>query len=267
VSDTYCGDALVTAPERCDDGNFVDTDDCSVDCELTHCGNGTLDAFEECDDGAANSDAPDAACRRDCRPRRCGDGIADRLSGEECDDGNGTSGDGCTATCGVERPASGHRLLLRDRPAPRKRALVVETRDPALTLGDGNGSLDDPVLHGASLRVLTTDGCGGPCVSAYDLPSGLWTYVGAPGDGRGYRYRDRSGGPIRRGVVKPGGPFRFSGRGALLTHVLAANPEPVHVVLRLGSTTYCLEFGGTTRFDPMKKFEAQFSTPTVCPAD
>jgi cysteine-rich repeat protein len=59
---------------------------------------------EECDTGAANSDAPDAACRTDCRPARCGDGIVDPLRGEQCDDGNPTAGDGCAAACFVEPP-------------------------------------------------------------------------------------------------------------------------------------------------------------------
>jgi len=37
-----------------------------------------------------------------CQAARCGDGKVDGLWGEECDDGNTTSGDGCTATCKVE---------------------------------------------------------------------------------------------------------------------------------------------------------------------
>ena len=36
-------------------------------------------------------------CRTDCTQYRCGDGVID--SGETCDDGNSTSGDGCNAQC------------------------------------------------------------------------------------------------------------------------------------------------------------------------
>lgn len=63
----------------------------------TDCGDGVVEAPELCDLGSANSDAPDAACRRNCRPQRCGDGIVD--TGEVCDDRNTVDGDGCAADC------------------------------------------------------------------------------------------------------------------------------------------------------------------------
>jgi cysteine-rich repeat protein len=45
-----------------------------------------------------NSDERRDACRTDCQPAHCGDGILD--SGEQCDDGNTVDeGDGCSATC------------------------------------------------------------------------------------------------------------------------------------------------------------------------
>jgi len=46
-----------------------------------------------------DDDAPDA-CRSDCQPARCGDGVLD--TGEACDDGNGVDGDGCSASCALE---------------------------------------------------------------------------------------------------------------------------------------------------------------------
>ena len=66
------------------------------------CGNGTVDAAcgELCDDGSANDDAAPNACRNDCHPARCGDGVVD--NGEECDDGNVRNCDGCSAVCTVE---------------------------------------------------------------------------------------------------------------------------------------------------------------------
>ena len=66
------------------------------------CGNGTVEAGEVCDEGSANGDAPDATCRRDCTLQRCGDGIVDASLGEECDDSNTVSGDGCSADCKKE---------------------------------------------------------------------------------------------------------------------------------------------------------------------
>ena len=66
------------------------------------CGDGTLEpaCAEVCDDGGANSDVVPNACRTDCRPAHCGDGVVD--SGEACDDGNVDPCDGCDALCTVE---------------------------------------------------------------------------------------------------------------------------------------------------------------------
>lgn len=64
------------------------------------CGNSSIDPGENCDLGGGNSDAPNASCRTDCNPRRCGDGIADNGFAEQCDDGNNAPGDGCES-CAV----------------------------------------------------------------------------------------------------------------------------------------------------------------------
>ena len=66
------------------------------------CGNGSLEVGEQCDDG--NRTSCDG-CAAACRTERCGDGIAE--CGEQCDDGpgNGTQGGQCTATCTEVVPA------------------------------------------------------------------------------------------------------------------------------------------------------------------
>lgn len=71
----------------------------------TFCGNGKIDAGELCDNGALNSIAPNAACRPDCTPGRCGDSIVDTPL-ELCDDGNRNDGDGCSATCVSEHAST-----------------------------------------------------------------------------------------------------------------------------------------------------------------
>ncbi|MBN1770091.1 MAG: DUF1566 domain-containing protein [Deltaproteobacteria bacterium] len=110
-----CGDGVVNSGEDCDDGNLVDDDGCEADC--------TYSCFlaTECDDGdVCNGDEdcightcvpgeppPDGTpcgaglvCRRGaCAPAGCGDGIVDASAGEECDDDNDVSGDGCEADC------------------------------------------------------------------------------------------------------------------------------------------------------------------------
>ena len=63
------------------------------------CGNGKTEAGEECDDGnTASGDGCSALCQTELPPGVvCGDGTKEE--GEECDDGNTTGGDGCSATC------------------------------------------------------------------------------------------------------------------------------------------------------------------------
>ncbi len=63
------------------------------------CGNGTVEVGEECDDGnTISGDGCDANCTR----TRCGNGIVTPNTGEQCDDGNTVGGDGCSATCKLE---------------------------------------------------------------------------------------------------------------------------------------------------------------------
>ena len=64
----FCGDGEVNNSEECDDGNLMDGDGCSVNCEI------------------------DPIC-----------GNEHREEGEECDDGNLVDGDGCSADCWLEQ--------------------------------------------------------------------------------------------------------------------------------------------------------------------
>ncbi len=81
-----CGDGIVMRGEACDDGNTSSCDGCSADCRSTErCGNGLVECAEQCDDGPLNADTPNASCRANCRRQRCGDGVVDDLSGEDCD--------------------------------------------------------------------------------------------------------------------------------------------------------------------------------------
>jgi cysteine-rich repeat protein len=65
------------------------------------CGNGKREAGEQCDDGNIFSgDGCSAGCRIEYPD--CGNGI--KNIGEECDDGNVNYGDGCTPMCTLEQP-------------------------------------------------------------------------------------------------------------------------------------------------------------------
>jgi cysteine-rich repeat protein len=62
----------------------------------SRCGEGVLDAAcgEQCDDGNALSGD---GCDNNCTPTACGNGVI--TPGEECDDGNRIDGDGCDGNC------------------------------------------------------------------------------------------------------------------------------------------------------------------------
>lgn len=80
------------------------------------CGDGVLEGGEVCDDGPLNSDILQGACRTDCTAAHCGDSVVDYIDGEQCDDGDGADGGGCSASCQVEAPAScGDKLLNLDQ--------------------------------------------------------------------------------------------------------------------------------------------------------
>ncbi|MCG8554107.1 MAG: DUF4215 domain-containing protein [Proteobacteria bacterium] len=83
-----CGDGvLAMGSEQCDDGNRLDGDGCSSAC--------MLEPGWRC---------PAAGVR--CVAAECGDGIVAALGSgaldEQCDDGNKTNGDGCSAMCRIE---------------------------------------------------------------------------------------------------------------------------------------------------------------------
>src|SRR4051812_38829963 len=73
-------------------------------CIRSTCGNGIVDPGEECDDG--NHMSGDG-CSVNCVSERCGNGILGDIADEECDDGNTIDGDYCSALCKIERCGNG----------------------------------------------------------------------------------------------------------------------------------------------------------------
>lgn len=99
-----CGDGVLTHDdgERCDDGVFnsdLQPDACRTDCRPARCGDGVLDSTEQCDDGALNGEPQ--RCPRDCRYERLV--IATEFAGAEgnCSDG------GVRIDVGTDRDTSG----------------------------------------------------------------------------------------------------------------------------------------------------------------
>jgi cysteine-rich repeat protein len=106
-----CGDGVLSrACERCDDGPGNDdatAGACRTNCLPAHCGDGMVDPGETCDDGNfVSCDGCSPGCTVEVG-YTCGDGIRMPSCGEQCDDGNATLLDGCTPACRLERVPGG----------------------------------------------------------------------------------------------------------------------------------------------------------------
>lgn len=106
----YCGDNIQQEGlgEECDDGNFLDGDGCSSTCKREYCGDGIKNIpTEQCDPPESSSNyCGGYTCLEDCTCQGgpglfCGDGMVNQ-AWEECDDGNNNDGDGCSSGCKIE---------------------------------------------------------------------------------------------------------------------------------------------------------------------
>jgi len=154
------------------------------------------------------------------------------------------------------------KFVLKDNPAkPRKRGFTLVCKDPTLSLVGPNGGTADPVVHGALIRVVSSDGDGFD--DSYALPAARWRYVGKQGLSKGYKFS--RGTPVRAVRVRPS-TLKVKAKGDALGHTLGTDPRPVAVDLRLGDTRFCFEFGGTIAFTANKKFISKNpSPPGACP--
>ncbi len=140
-----CGNSLLEDGEECDDGNNLDDDGCLSTCVNASCGDGFINmGVEACDDGI--NDGSYGGCAVGCAALGpyCGDGTADLMFGEACDDANADSADGCQGDCAI--PES---------------CLTLKTYDGALT--DGTYLIMPPNYMGDPIAVwcdMTTDGGG-----------------------------------------------------------------------------------------------------------
>jgi glucose/arabinose dehydrogenase len=158
---------------------------------------------------------------------------------------------------GVEERLAAKKLLLRTPASPARNRLVFVSRDPAITLGAGTGSPDDPVVNGGEVRVR-----GAGFDVTHPLPAGSWSYLGT-----GYRYSDPAlaNGPVKTAVLKGGRLAKVIGKGAALGLVLASDPSPVDVVVQTGGKRYCATFGGTATFAPGRLLAKDAATAAACP--
>jgi cysteine-rich repeat protein len=165
-----CGNGTLEEGEECDDGNLLSGDGCENDCTFTCVIGAYGDA--RCDDqnpcNGVETCGPEHACvagtplddGADCGDGKvcvgglcllpsCGDGQVQ--TGEECDDGNATPGDGCENDCRYTCVSSD---ATRDCAAP--------------DACHENGTCDDDTTHrctpGASLTDGTACGSGQICL-------------------------------------------------------------------------------------------------------
>lgn len=146
-----CGDGIVCpALEACDDGNELDGDYCSADCEenMGFCGDNRLQPNEVCDDGGENVfsyASSSGRCNETCSAYAsyCGDGVTD-AEFEACDDGNASNTDGCLTNCLFPRICSESYALGDVTEAYYTRVEITQLRDCVSINGDlviGNSGL------------------------------------------------------------------------------------------------------------------------------
>jgi hypothetical protein len=145
---------------------------------------------------------------------------------------------------------------------PETSRFALRSKDRSLTLGRGNRSPDDPVMHGGTLTISSSPGGFTTRLAV----TGAWKYLGKVGRNKGYKWKSASS-PIRKIVIRRGKTVKIAGRGAVLGFDLDANPDPVRVGLEIGGHLYCFEFGGErVTFKLNEGFAAKrAAAPGSCP--
>jgi hypothetical protein len=189
----------------------------------------------------------------------CGDGTP-----LDCDDSHPATTDSCDPLAGCRHDvlAAGRKLALNQSPV-RIKMKVTSQGLISLKVPPSNGTASDPVIHGGSVRLMTAGGVD----REYVLPPSNWEYAGPVGANFGYRYRDFGAvnGPIKKVAVKSESSASVAGVLPAGELSLANDPDPVTVILTLGSTRYCMRFGGTIKYVPGKRYTANAAqAPSTC---
>ena len=157
---------------------------------------------------------------------------------------------------GGGQPIAGTRLLLKGNPTKSaKKVLVLVAKDTAI-------QLSDPTQLGGMLQVFTQ--AGDRFDTRYPLAPSRWKRIGKPGAPKGYRFTDAAG-PIRSVIVKQAKIAKVLGKGAGLGHTLAANPDPVTVLLAVGAQRDCMSFAGGKFVAGKKYLATNDPPPAACP--
>jgi cysteine-rich repeat protein len=162
--DPYCGDGVVNqSTETCDDGNTVAEDGCSATCqtETDLCSNlpsyqlTVPTGYERNQDGTCTLIPV------------CGNGTKE--TGEQCDDGNTVSGDGCSATCQTETDLcpniNGYQLTVPEGQYVDDQGNCVDKVTPPVC---GNDILESGEQCDDG-NTVAEDGCSATCQTETDL--------------------------------------------------------------------------------------------------
>ena len=166
-----------------------------------------------------------------------------------------------SAACPPDCPVGG-KIKFRTGHAPH---LTINTDKAAAAALPPSGSANDPVLHGATLRIFTD--VGDHFDVTYQLPHDNWHYVRDVNANAGYRYMDlgQVQGPISLVLLRPVLGTKVKGSGDSLGLSTMTDPNPVQVVLTLGSTVVCGSFGGLANFHPNVSYHAtRAPAPASC---
>jgi len=161
-----------------------------------------------------------------------------------------------------DQPVFGSKLTLKDNATnAAKKSLTMLSKD-GIALGD------DPRIAGGSLEIVS-DSTAGAFDECYPLPKDNWEVIGKLTDHKGFKYKDSKllVGPVKSAQVKTNKLLKVSGKGSALGFSLGTiSPDPVTVILSIGTRRYCATFGGTTKFTASKSFSAKLApTPSSCP--
>ena len=132
---------------------------------VTICGNNVVETGEQCDDGnIVSGDGCSSSCQTEELDPVCGNGIIE--FGEQCDDGNGLSGDGCSATCQTEGGGGGGGA---PPPAPLATSVILKGKAyPFSTI---------TILKDGSIVVITlADSQANFNVQITDITAGIYTF-------------------------------------------------------------------------------------------
>jgi len=201
-------------------------------------------------------------------PNTCGDGTTQGVCGELCDDGNMTSGDGCSNTCQPEFVCTPTPLVGCRTSAPAKSQLAIKNKTPDTKDQSqwkwSKGAITPKADFGSPVTTTNYQFClyaNGALVSKAFIPAG-GTCAGKPcwkENAKGFQYKDKEATPegitdlkLKEGLIAGKAQIQLKGKGANIDMPTLPLAQPVLVQLR-NSTGVCWE---TTHSAPASKNDA-----------